>query len=329
MIGAIQNLVRATDAFVANAYLALFRERNALLSFLFHSLFRDDEEIEQNLVDPLGRTTVKDLREFIEYYQANDYRFVGPDDLLKGLDPSGRYALITFDDGYFNNSLALPVLEEYRVPAVVFVSTNHVLEQKNFWWDVLYRERTAEGATPQQITREAMSLKTLRTADLEARLIGRYGRDAFVPRSDIDRPFRPDELRELARHPLIHLGNHTADHAILSNYTPEQAHEQILGAQEALREITGVWPSVIAYPNGAHSRRILEKCEDVGLKFGFTVRPEKNRLPLGDSLLSLGRFAPLGNGRITRQCRTYRSDLQLYSTFRAGYLWLLGSQIPR
>jgi peptidoglycan/xylan/chitin deacetylase (PgdA/CDA1 family) len=332
MIAAIQNFVRVTDAVVARAYLALFRERNALLSFLFHSLFRDEAEMELNLVDPLERTMVRHFREFIEYYLENGYRFVGPDELLEGLDPSGKYALITFDDGYYNNMLALPVLEEYGVPAVVFVSTNHVCEQKNFWWDVLYRERTAQGATPRQIYNEAMHLKVLRSCELEAVLVERFGPSAFIPHGDIDRPFRPDELRALAGHPLVHLGNHTADHAILTNYTPEQAHDQIVRAQEALREMTGISPSVIAYPNGAHSRPILQACGELGLKLGFTVRPEKNPLPLGlhpNGLLRLGRFAPLGNGQIARQCRTYRSDLQLYSTFRAGYLCLLRSHPAR
>ena len=40
MISSIQTIVRAADSLIARAYLSLFRERNALLSFLFHSLFR-------------------------------------------------------------------------------------------------------------------------------------------------------------------------------------------------------------------------------------------------------------------------------------------------
>jgi len=132
MISSIQRLVRATDCVVARAYLSLFRERSALLSFLFHSLFRDEREIALNQVDPLQRTTVAQFRRFVEYYLAHDYRFIGPADLLGGLDPDGKYAMITFDDGYFNNTLALPILEEYRVPAVVFVSTDHVRQNKCF-----------------------------------------------------------------------------------------------------------------------------------------------------------------------------------------------------
>src|SRR5205823_12754247 len=99
MISSIQKLVRATDGLIARAYLSVFRERSALLSFLFHSLFRDEGEIALNLVDPLQRTTVDQFRRFVAYYLDHGYRFVGPDEILEGLDPGGKYAAITFDDG--------------------------------------------------------------------------------------------------------------------------------------------------------------------------------------------------------------------------------------
>lgn len=327
MISALQQLVRATDTMIARAYLSVFRERNALLSFLFHSLFRDEREINANLVDPLQRTTLAQFRQFIEYYQNHGYRFISPNDLLAGLPRDGKYVIITFDDGYYNNSLALPILEEYRVPAVFFVSSDHVRHNKAFWWDVLHRELTQRGASLDQIYREGVALKSKRTEQIEAELTERFGPSAFQPRGDIDRPFTPAELREFARHNFVHLGNHTANHAILTNYTTEQVRSQIVRAQEELREMTGITPSVIAYPNGALSRSIVQTCVESGLKVGFTVRPKKNALPLdpcSPSLLRLGRFAPEveGDAPIEVQCRTYRSDLLLYGLFREGYLRL-------
>ena len=87
MVHAIQKIVRTTDAAVARVYLSLFREQNALITFLFHSLFRDEREIALNRVDPLQRTTVAKFRQFIEYYLRHGYRFVTPADLLAGLRP--------------------------------------------------------------------------------------------------------------------------------------------------------------------------------------------------------------------------------------------------
>src|SRR3954463_12569653 len=109
MIDSIQRMVRAADVLIARAYLGLFREGGGLLAFLFHSLFRDEREIALDQVDPLQRTTVRQFLTFVEYYLNHGFRFIGPDDLLKGLEPDGKYALISFDDGYYNNTLALPV----------------------------------------------------------------------------------------------------------------------------------------------------------------------------------------------------------------------------
>jgi peptidoglycan/xylan/chitin deacetylase (PgdA/CDA1 family) len=326
MIAAIQQLVRAADCLIAPAHLSLFGEGSGLLVFLFHSLFRDEREITLNSVDPLQRTTVGQFRRFVEYYLAHDYRFIGPGDLPNGLEPGGKYALISFDDGYYNNVLALPVLEEYRAPALFFISTDHVRENKGFWWDVLYRERISRGASPGRVCREGLGLKSKTSEQIEAELRAEFGADAFIPRGDIDRPFSPAELREFARAPYVYLGNHTANHAILTNYTPAEARAQIDKAQESLTEMTGVRPRAIAYPNGAHSDAIARTCRDLGLELGFTTAPVKNRLPVAPqspNAFRLGRFALHDEIPIEIQCRTCRSDLLLYRTFRAAYLRLV------
>src|SRR5439155_18230336 len=138
---------------------------------------------------------------------------------------------------------------------------------------------------------ETVAIKSRRTDQIEAELIKRFGPTALTPRGDIDRPFTPAELRQFAASPYVHLGNHTADHAILTNYTPQEVRAQLQSAQESLRAMTGVDPIAIAYPNGAHNQAIVRACRDIGLKIGFTVRPQKSALPLGahsPDLLEIG-----------------------------------------
>ena len=331
VVDSIQHLVRATDAVVARAYLAMFRERNALMTFLFHALFEDTAEIARNDIDPLERTTVAKFRQLVEYYVDHGYRFITPDDLLAGL-PDGKFAMLTFDDGYHNNTRALPVLEEFKVPATFFISTNHVLENKCYWWDVFYRERLAQGAPVRSAYHEAIELKSLPTEQIEADLKSRFGAGALTPRGEIDRPFTPTELREFARHPQVRLGNHTANHAILLNYTDDQVRAQIQTAQEFLQDLTGTRPIAIAYPNGGHDDRIINICAELGLKIGFTIRPGKQPVPLAAAspdLMRLGRFCPHDESSIKTQCRTYRSDFALYGLFRGGYLRVARKQIAQ
>jgi peptidoglycan/xylan/chitin deacetylase (PgdA/CDA1 family) len=323
MVSGIQHLIRTADAAVAGAYLALCREKNALMSFLFHSLFASEQDIARNQIDPLDRTTTRQLRKLIRYYLAHGYKFVTPGDVVRGLRADGKYALISFDDGYFNNHLALPILEEFGVPAVFFIATDNVRQGKCFWWDVLHREMMRRGASERKIYREGVRLKKLPTEAIEEELAERFGANAFAPRGDIDRPMTAAELRAFAKHPCVRIGNHTANHAILTNYSQSEARRQISRAQEWLGETLGEAPEAIAYPNGGHDAAVVKSCRELGLKAGFTVRPEKAELPIepgSEAMFRIGRFTPHADGEMITQCRTYRSDVLIYGRFRDVYL---------
>lgn len=323
MIHAIQEMVRVTDQWAAKFYLSMFEERDALIGFLFHSLFRDETEIGRKLVDPLQETTVDQFRGLIAYYLERGYAFVSPEEVLAGLDPSRKYGILTFDDGYFNNTLALSVLEEFDVPGLFFITTKNVTEQKCYWWDVLFRELSARGESPNRIRGQALGMKSLRTEEIEARLKERFGAEAFQPRGEIDRPFQAGELRQFASHRLVHIGNHTANHAILTNYSEEDARLQIVEAQETLREITGSAPTAIAYPNGAYNAEVVRICREAGLQLGFSIEPQKTLSPLAlgsDDVMQLGRFMPMGDRPLEGQYQRIRSDIVMYAILRACYV---------
>ena len=327
MVEEIRDLVRLADKTVANLYLSLVHERGALLCFLFHSLFRDEREIALNVVNPLQRTTVADFRQFVEYYLQSGYRFVGLEDLGK-LEPNGKYAMITFDDGYFSNAMARPILEEFKVPGIFFISTNHVRQNKSYWWDILYREMSAAGASEAEMYREGVAMKKLQAHQVEENLRNRFGERAFEIRGDIDRPFSPAELREFAQSPMVTLGNHTADHAILTNYSRDGMREQISLARDWLKDQTSKSVTAIAYPDGACNKTVTDLCIEMGFQVGFGVDPKKNLLPIPQSsMLQLNRFATHHKDSIESQCRMYRSDLQIYKTCRDAYLRLAGRRV--
>lgn len=53
----------------------------------------------------------------------------------QGTLPSNAVA-VTFDDGYADNlSEALPILEQFQIPATIFVATGHLEKEHEFWWD--------------------------------------------------------------------------------------------------------------------------------------------------------------------------------------------------
>ena len=125
--------------------------------------------------------TLQEFRDFIQFYQAHGYQFVAPNDVVSGLPTDGKYVLITFDDGYFNNKLVLPVLQELQVPAVFSITTAYVESGKSFWWDVLYRERVRQATPPEKSPRRRSYVKSLPWTDIEPYLTREFGAAALDP----------------------------------------------------------------------------------------------------------------------------------------------------
>jgi peptidoglycan/xylan/chitin deacetylase (PgdA/CDA1 family) len=139
------------DEMLASLCLSVAGESGSLLIFLFHSLFQDGDEARAGVIDPQQGITVDMLQEFLLHFKEQSYRFVSPDDIVKGLEPRGKNVLVTFDDGYYNNIRAFPILEQFKIPAVFFISSDHIKHEKAFWWDVAFREFRKRHRTDENI----------------------------------------------------------------------------------------------------------------------------------------------------------------------------------
>ena len=203
--------VRLFDRCAAAVQLATGIERPGVIALLFHHVFESEAEIAQNVVLPQERITLRQYRQIIEYFLDAGYRFVTPDDLEVGRSQNEKLVMLTFDDGYANNLRILPLLREFDIPSTIFVATHYIVNQRAFWWDVLYRNRTRQGATPDMIRAEEQPLMAARRVEVEAYLTREFGSDALAPVGDLDRPLTVEELRAVAEDPLICIGNHMSD----------------------------------------------------------------------------------------------------------------------
>jgi len=311
--------IQAFDELISRTYVSYFEERKSLITFLFHGLFNDKRELSLNHVLPFQPITLDVFRQFIDYYLEHDYLFVSPQNILNGLQDGRNYALITFDDGYYNNHLALPILQEYRIPAVFFISSGHIVQNKCFWWDIVYREKTKSGSGIAEINEEIAGLKRKKSTDIEQYIKLRYGENALRPISDVDRPFTPSELSDFSKNEFVALGNHTQNHAILTNHTPTEIKTEIESCQNFICDITGIEPIIVSYPNGNNSSEIRSIARQCGLKLGISVVPLKNYLPINletEDAFCLKRFMLSGVQDIDIECTKYRSDIQLLSKIR-------------
>lgn len=308
-----RSAAHAVDAGWCSALLAVRGDPPGLVSFLFHAVAEDGgyDEIDP-VVDPTQSLTVEALRGFVRHFKAHGYSFVGPEEILAGLDADGRYVLMTFDDGYFNNLRVRALLEEEEVPATFFISTRYIESGRAFWWDVVHRERSRRGVATHDILQEQVALKRRTHAEIEAYLVDAFGVAALDPVGDEDRPMTVSELREFAASPWVRIGNHTMDHAILTNYPAEEVREQIVGAQDMLAATTGARPLMISYPNGNYSDEVVRVTEECGLQLGVTV--DGRRSGPDASSDAVERY------RLGRFCFTRGSaGVPTYLGFRAGW----------
>ena len=99
--------------------LAVATGRNAagpesLVNVLFHSLYQNEAQLASRDLAANRNVTVANFRDFVEKMLESGCTIVSPAQIDAGLAPGRRYLSITFDDGYFNNVLALEVLDQFR-----------------------------------------------------------------------------------------------------------------------------------------------------------------------------------------------------------------------
>src|ERR1700712_1444191 len=105
-------LIRKAGHIINPLLLNFVNEKNQLLIFYFHGFYKSHKQKEQNHIDPQNNITINEFTAFIEYFLSHKYVFTSLSDIANGISKDRRYAMITFDDGYFNNTLAIDVLNK-------------------------------------------------------------------------------------------------------------------------------------------------------------------------------------------------------------------------
>ena len=314
------DLARMTDVALARARLRVVRERPALIVLNFHAVVREADDLRAHVIAPRWCLTVGEVGRCIEYFVNRGYIAVSPRDIVDGLGDDGRYVMFTFDDGYFNNSYVLPLLEKTGIPALFAITTDAVVSGRSFWWDVLYRERTKGGVAPARIEAEAAPLMRESAEAIERYLVLRFGPAALDPTGDVDRPFSPAELRAFASHPCVFLANHTAGHEWLPGCSAPSVERTLRRAQDYLEEVAAVQALAVVYPFGDASAEAVSVARRLGLHLGFTTRMAKQVVPIDgadEARMELPRFAISGDGAL-KQCERARFDWRPTAQLRAA-----------
>jgi peptidoglycan/xylan/chitin deacetylase (PgdA/CDA1 family) len=206
---------------------------------------------------------------------ASHCRPISPDQLRDAVAaaPAARPpVLVTFDDGYLSyRERAYPILREFGIPGLLFLTTAYVDDPTRlFWWDVLRASieesscRSVElpwspGATlaldgPESrgallsAAKEHLKGVSGKERDKDvAELLARLGAENPVSaggRQMLDW----DDVKAILDG--THIGGHSHTHPIMSKLTDEELEVEVATCCDRIRAVTGITPRWFAYPNG-------------------------------------------------------------------------------
>lgn len=156
---------------------------------------------------------------------------------------------LTFDDGWRQFCNVVSVLEEFNKEAILFIAPGET-RRGRVWTD---------GTT----VAERQALYGMSEED-RVRQLKEWG--ICVER----RLMTEEEVRRVAGHPLVRIGNHTWSHLSCTSRPFSEVMDEVRRAQEVLTEWSGKAPTEFAYPFGRGTAELDDAIRAMGLRVHYT-----------------------------------------------------------
>jgi peptidoglycan/xylan/chitin deacetylase (PgdA/CDA1 family) len=197
--------------------------------------------------------------------------------------------LLTLDDGYRDNlTNALPILERFGIPVVIFVTTGFVDGSREPAEEQLARivagctllRVSGGGALPCASLAEKRATYGALKPRLKKRSLAGRRRvlDNLASLNGID--LTPgeslflawDEVRQLDRHPLVTIGAHTRSHPLLTALSPFEAYAEIRDSKIELERQLEHRIDCFAYPYGGENWIVRRLAARAGFRLAFATK---------------------------------------------------------
>jgi peptidoglycan/xylan/chitin deacetylase (PgdA/CDA1 family) len=178
------------------------------------------------------------------------------------------FAVLTFDDGYRDNlTRALPILERLQAPFTIYVPTGAVTREVYAWWLGLRALFSSQDEVTIECMARYFSCGGLASKKAALEYANSWVRRNYRRKSELESTFakygislaslankyflNSDELRALARHPLVTIGAHTTSHTALSALAPGQVRTEMADNRTFLERLLDQEIVHLAYPYGS------------------------------------------------------------------------------
>ena len=239
------------------------------------------------------------------------------DDLLNFMakrefpDTQKPFGAITFDDGWVDfYSNAFPLLKKHNIPATVFIPTNFIGTNRQFWTDRLAAiwkkripgivERTDQlvtdltalkGTFENQIEKAIEILKQKPLKTIEQTLDKLQESFRLKDCTAGERFFLDwEEIETMRMSSPVSFGSHTANHHLLTTIDNDAIRRELAESRKQLldKNICSIDTIPFCYPNGNHNTAIAGMVEMAGYSCAVTTKNGWNNF--SENLFNLKRI---------------------------------------
>lgn len=207
--------------------------------------------------------------------------------------------LVTFDDGWRDtHDEAWPILREYRIPAVVFLSTGFIGAEHMFWQEEIgaalleaWRQAREDGAfrhrahaqlaehglegmldadesssrnTALAIVREVKG----RAVDAQPIVQALRALNGARPRMPVDAFMDWDQVREMYAGGIA-FGGHGVSHRLLPALSADEVRDEVTRSRRDIEARLGAGVTAFAYPNGDWNPGVADAVRHAGYAVAF------------------------------------------------------------
>lgn len=293
-----------------------------VLILMYHRVI-PRSEVEATFVQPGLYVTPETFERHLQFLSAR-FEIVSLFDLLTRwregrLESSGRYCVLTFDDGWLDNyRYAYPLLHAYRAPATIFLPTEMIGTDMWLWSDrlgyLLHRQQCVDNRLAlDDVDAMIERAKTL-SDDVRERMVQGLADQLDVQVPPGRRLVNWAEVREMSRDG-ISFGSHTCTHANLTRLDEGALARELRRPIEVLEQQRVNYVRVLSYPNGDHTDAVVAAAQAAGYAAAVTTIPGPESARPADlfRLKRIGvhedvsRSESLLTFHIARQCRNQNS----------------------
>lgn len=206
-----------------------------------------------------------------------------------------KSCLVTFDDGWLDNyEVAFPILQKYKIPAVVFIPLDYIDNNIMFWQEemLMWLTTLLSAGDADSLQRLASLLNkresdaSITIHDIRAHVVAmKDSSDDVITealqslRQELGKNGEPahynrylnwQQVKEM-RTAGIDFASHALSHRILCRMSDERCREELQQSRTLLEQQLGEPVRAIAYPNGDHDERVMRKTREAGYTLAFAT----------------------------------------------------------